>query len=61
MHLVETFFLDYENNVINFEFIKCLYYLQDNKECHLVSKVRMNNILFFKQYNYEDQTYHSII
>lgn len=41
-------FLDYDDNIIDFNFIKELFLLQENECCHLANKIRKQHIFFFK-------------
>lgn len=39
-------FLDFEDNIINFEYVQNLCRLQDKEGCHLANKLRKQHILF---------------
>jgi len=41
-------FLDYDDNIIDFNFIKELFLLQEKECCHLANKIRKQHIFFFK-------------
>lgn len=41
-------FLDYDNNIIDFNFIKELFLLQEKECCHLANKIKKQHTFFFK-------------
>jgi len=43
------FFQDSDGNLIDFNFVKKLFLLQEQEGCHLANKLRKSHIFFFKQ------------
>lgn len=43
------FFQDCDGNLIDFNFVKRLFILQEKEGCHLANKLRKSHIFFFKQ------------
>uniref|UniRef100_A0A2S2NNN9 THAP domain-containing protein 9 n=2 Tax=Schizaphis graminum TaxID=13262 RepID=A0A2S2NNN9_SCHGA len=42
-------FLDFENKIVDFDYIEKLFILQEKEGCHLGNKLRKQHIFFFKQ------------
>lgn len=42
-------FLDFEDNIINFEYVQNVCHLQEKEGCHLANKLRKQHIFYFKQ------------